>query len=66
MRSRAALSWHSAYLTGLAFNSPRDFPHRPEEYFTFLRDEIPAWKRSQQSMARIAAAHNQKRKEAGL
>lgn len=65
MRSRAVFAWHSAYLTGVAFNSPREFPRRPEEYFTFLRDAVPAWKRSQQSMARIAAAHNKHRGEVG-
>lgn len=59
LRSAALNAWHSAYLTGLAVNAPRKFPHTPEEYFPFLRQEIPAWKRAKQQMARIAAAHNQ-------
>lgn len=56
----AIMAWHSAYLTGVAFNSPKDFPRSPERYFAFLREDIPAWKRSRDQMAKIAAVHNQK------
>ncbi|MBP0984605.1 MAG: hypothetical protein J6A19_12850 [Oscillospiraceae bacterium] len=64
-RSRAAFAWHTAYLTGFAVNVPRSFPRSPEQHFRFLaqEDDVPAWKRSQAAMARIAAAHNQHYRE---
>jgi hypothetical protein len=62
-RNAALIAWHSAHLTGLAVNAPRSFPRTPEEYFPFLRQDIPAWKRAKQQMARIAAAHNSRNRE---
>lgn len=63
MKSRAAFAWHTAYLTGLAVRAPKSFPHSAAEHFTWL-DSTPAWQRSKQEMAQIAAKHNKRRGEA--
>lgn len=60
MKSRAVFAWHAAYLTGLAVRVPKAFPRSAAEHFTWL-DDVPAWKRSKQEMAQIAANHNKRR-----
>ena len=59
-RSLAVFCWHNAYLTGLAVNSPRHFPKSPEQYFSFLAENVPDWQRHKAKMARFAAQHNSK------
>lgn len=63
MKSRAAFAWHTAYLTGLAVRAPKSFPCSATEHFTWL-DSAPAWQRSKQEMAKIAAKHNKRRNTA--
>ncbi len=57
-RACAVFCWNNAYLTGLAVNSPKNFPRSPEQHFRFLSEDIPDWQRSKEQMARFAARHN--------
>ena len=59
MRSRAAMAWHTAYLTGLAVNAPNKFPRSPDKYFTFLSGKND-WRAHKARMAEFAERHNRK------
>ena len=58
--SLAVFCWHNAYLTGLMVHSPKQFPKRPEQYFSFLGADVPDWKQHKAKMAQFAARHNSK------
>lgn len=58
LRRAAVMAWNTAYLNGLAVNSPRRFPRSPEQHFEFLKSKETDWRRCRDNMAKIAAVHN--------
>lgn len=58
LRARAAMAWNTAYLVGLAVNTPQKFPTSADKHFDFLRSGKLDWRRHKAQMAALAARHN--------